>query len=83
VSAPASIGARPQGTPTADEVTKDASPGVQGDEAHVIAAAGIASESRGADPALASAPPWDEEPLLIAEDEPSAAMNRTAGTPAR
>jgi hypothetical protein len=56
---------------------------VQGDEAHVIAAAAIAVESRGTDPAVTSAPSWDEEPLLIAEDEPSAVMNRTAGTPAR
>jgi hypothetical protein len=76
-SAPAP--ATPQSAePSATQAMTSAAPGVQGEESRT----GIApvAAPTPASPAAPSTAVWDEEPLLIPEDKPPAAMENAAGT---
>jgi hypothetical protein len=81
-SAPASIEPRSGEPPAAQAVTKDASPAAQPNAARAITAAAVAIESTTPDLTVASTPVWDEEPLMIAEDEPPLVMEHTGSAPA-
>jgi hypothetical protein len=81
-SAPTSIEPRSGEPPAAQAVTKDAAPAVQSNEARAITATAVAIESTAPNPTVASTPVWDEEPLMIAEDEPPLVMEHTGSTPA-
>jgi hypothetical protein len=81
-SAPTSIEPRSGEPPAAQAVTKDASPAAQPNEARTTTATAVAIESTAPNPTVASTPVWDEEPLMIAEDEPPLVMEHTGSTPA-